>query len=146
MTGSKDPFEEWVMCLYDFEFQVGLGFCSLSCLRKWAGFLKWDLREFEPRWTSEPNCIHCYMCGTLTRDSPECRLHDGNCPEKVFEMTYVAHRIGRFVSRAVQRPLEDSDIELMRQVLRDRENGDGADVLTARIVDRIRKNTRTDST
>ena len=145
MGGSKESFDEWVLCLYDFEFGVGLGFCSLSCLRKWAAFLKWDLREFETRWTSEPNCIHCYLCGNLARLSPECQLHDGSCPEKVFEMTYTAHRIGRFVSRAVQRPLEDSDIELMVQVLRDREDGDGADVLTARIVDRIRRNTSTDS-
>ena len=145
MAGSKESFDEWVLCLYDFEFGVGLGFCSLSCLRKWAAFLKWDLREFETRWTSEPNCIHCYLCGNLARVSPECQLHDGNCPEKVFEMTYTAHRIGRLVSRAVRRPLEDSDIELMRQTLRDREDGDGADVLTARIVDRIRRNTSTDS-
>ena len=145
MSGSKESFDEWVLCLYDFEFGVGLGFCSLSCLRKWAAFLKWDLREFETRWTSEPNCIHCYLCGNLARVSPECQLHDGNCPEKVFEMTYTAHRIGRLVSRAVRRPLEDSDIELMRQTLRDREDGDGADVLTARIVDRIRRNTPTDS-
>lgn len=145
MAGSKAPLDEWVMCLYDFEFGVGLGFCSLSCLRKWAAFLRWDLREFETRWTNEPNCIHCYLCGNLARPSPDCHLHDGNCPEKVFEMTYTAHKLGMFVSRAVRRPLEDSDIELMRQVLRDREDGDGADVLTARIVDRIRRNTPTDS-
>jgi hypothetical protein len=138
MSNDYASRDNWVMCLFDMCSEIGFAFCSIDCFRRWGLFLDWDFGRYEIRWTNDVTCMHCYVCGGIVRISPNCEIHDGSCPEKNFDATFAAHRLGSFIHRSLKRPLEDADIAVLQEVMRDRREGESTDLLAARVLERLR--------
>jgi len=125
------------MCLVDLRSGIGHCFCSMSCFHIWAKFNDYNFGLQQVRWLRQDECVHCYKCGDLARESPECDIHDGKCPSNLFDRTYAAHAIAKFVYAKLGRPLEEADIEAIREVVKDRDEEMSTIELAVRAVQRI---------
>lgn len=125
------------LCLVDMRTGVGHCFCSLSCFHIWAKFCDYNFGIEQVRWSRQDECIHCYKCGDLARESPDCDIHDGQCPPNLFDRTYAAHAVGRFVYAKLGRPLEDSDIDAIRDAVKSRSGDESSIELAVRALQKI---------
>lgn len=120
------------------ETGVGYAFCRTKCLAKWVSWIDGDVEGVELGYAKDENCKYCFLCGRRCGASPDCRLHEGHCPDRDVLWTYGMGRTVAWVAETLGRNLNNADFDDCVAAYLERDSQDSADIVAERAVNRIR--------